>query len=59
MCLRKCEVRDMKKLTIKRTTRTDFITYLGVIIAFIVMTVLRDQGFLTRSLTGQLVPNCC
>ena len=59
MCLRKCEVRDMKKLTIKRTTRTDFITYLGVIIAFIVMTVLRDQGFLTRSLTGQLVPICC
>ena len=49
----------MKKLTIKRTTRTDFITYLGVIIAFIVMTVLRDQGFLTRSLTGQLVPICC
>ena len=48
----------MKKLTIKRTTRTDFITYLGVIIAFIVMTVLRDQGFLTRSLTGQLVPIC-
>ena len=59
MCLRKCEVRDMKKLTIKRTTRTDFITYLGVIIAFIVMTVLRDQGVLTRSLTGQLVPICC
>lgn len=49
----------MKKLTIKRTTRTDFITYLGVIIAFIVMTVLRDQGVLTRSLTGQLVPICC
>lgn len=49
----------MKNLTIKRTTRTDFITYLGVIIAFIVMTVLRDQGVLTRSLTGQLVPICC
>ena len=49
----------MKKMTIKRTTRTDFITYLGVIIAFIVMTVLRDQGVLTRSLTGQLVPICC
>ena len=49
----------MKKLTVKRTTRTDFITYLGVVIAFIIMTVLRDQGVLTRSLTGQLVPICC
>ena len=30
----------MKKLTIKRTTRTDFLTYLGVIIAFIVIAVI-------------------
>ena len=49
----------MKKLTIKRTTRTDFLTYLGVILAFIIITVLSSQGALTRSLTGQLVPICC
>ncbi len=49
----------MKKLTIKRTTRTDFITYLGVIVAFLIMMFLRDQGVLNRSLTGQLVPICC
>ena len=50
----------MKKLgKLKRSTRTDFATYLGVIIAFIVMSLLQSGGFLSRSLTGQLVPICC
>ena len=50
----------MKKLgNLKRSTRTDFATYLGVIIAFIVMSLLQSGGFLSRSLTGQLVPICC
>ena len=59
MSRRKCEVRDMKKLRIKQHTRTDFLTYLGVIILFVVMNVLKSNGSLSRSLTGQLVPICC
>ena len=47
----------MKKL--KKTTKVDFATYLGVTLAFIVLTVLKNNGMLTRSLTGQLVPICC
>lgn len=47
----------MKKL--KKTTIIDFSTYAGVILAFVVITVLRGQGMLTRSLQGQLVPICC
>ena len=47
----------MNKL--KKTTKVDFATYLGVIAVFIVVTVLKNNGALTRSLTGQLVPICC
>ena len=47
----------MKKL--KKSTKVDFATYLGVTLAFIVLTVLKNNGMLTRSLTGQLVPRCC
>ena len=43
----------------KRSTRTNLITYLGVVIAFIAIVILRDSGGLSRSLTGQLVPICC
>ena len=43
----------------KRSTRTNLITYLGVIIAFVATVILRDSGGLSRSLTGQLVPICC
>lgn len=50
----------MKKLkTLKPTTKVDFATYLGVIIAFLIVSGLRNGGFLTRSLTGMLVPICC
>ena len=41
-----------------KRTRTDFLTYAGVIIAFIIMTVLQNGGHLSRSLSGQLVPIC-
>ena len=44
---------------IKKTTRTDFLTYLGVTIVFLVMLSLQGQGMLTNSLSGQLVPICC
>ncbi|WP_251448720.1 branched-chain amino acid ABC transporter permease [Vermiculatibacterium agrestimuris] len=54
----------MKKLSqklrgLKKTTKVDFATYLGVILAFLIVSLLRDQGFLSRSLTGMLVPICC
>ena len=47
----------MKKL--KKTTAIDFATYAAVILAFVVITVMKEQGMLTRSLKGQLVPICC
>lgn len=49
----------MKTLNIKKTTRTDFITYLCVIVAFVIMSILQSGGHLTNSLSGQLVPICC
>ncbi len=47
----------MKKL--KRSTLTDILTYLGVTAAFLLMSFLRGEGLLSRSLAGQLVPICC
>ena len=47
----------MKKL--KKTTKIDFATYIGVIVVFIAVNILKNNGMLTRSLTGQLVPICC
>lgn len=47
----------MKKL--KKTTKIDFATYLGVTAVFIVVLLLKNGGHLTRSLSGQLVPICC
>ena len=47
----------MKKL--KKTTAIDFATYAAVILAFVVLLVMTNQGMLTRSLKGQLVPICC
>lgn len=49
----------MKKRTLKKTTKMDFATYLGVILAFVIITVLKGQGAISRSLAGQLVPICC
>lgn len=47
----------MKKM--KKYTRTNLITYLGVIAAFLLMTVMKNNGSLSRSLIGQLIPICC
>ncbi len=50
----------MKKLkSLKTTTKVDFATYLGVIAAFAIVSLLKNGGFLNRSLTGMLVPICC
>ena len=45
--------------TLKKTTRSDFITYIGVILVFVIVTVLKNGGMLTRSQSGLLVPICC
>ena len=47
----------MKKLS--KGARTDMLTYAGVIIAFIIVSVLKANGGLNRSQTGLLVPICC
>ncbi len=44
---------------ISRAAKIDYATYLGVILAFIAVTVLGSQGMLSRSFEGQLVPICC
>ncbi len=50
----------MKKLkSLKRTTKVDFLTYLGVTVAFILISVLNGNGVLSRSQQGWLVPACC
>ena len=43
----------------KSTTKTDFLTYAGVIIAFAVVYILQSLGMLSRSVSGMLVPICC
>ena len=43
----------------KTITKVDFATYLGVILAFIVVSVCQAQGLVNRSLGGMLVPICC
>ena len=43
----------------KTITKVDFATYLGVILAFIVVSICQAQGLVNRSLGGMLVPICC
>ena len=50
----KCYFKNMKTIT-----KVDFATYLGVILAFIVVSVCQAQGLVNRSLGGMLVPICC
>lgn len=63
--MRKSEVRRMKKLN--KTTKSNFITYAMVILAFVICQTLAEYGpfnffgvqiQMTRSLKGQLVPIC-
>ena len=67
MCRRKFEVDAMSKRNkpsaaaprISKAAKIDYATYLGVILAFAVVTLLGSQGMLSRSFQGQLVPICC
>ena len=43
----------------KTITKVDYATYLGVILAFIVVTICQSQGLVNRSVSGMLVPICC
>ena len=49
----------MNKKSMKKTTKVDFATYIGVTIAFVIMYILQTGGHLSSSLSGQLVPICC
>ena len=42
----------------KTITKVDYATYLGVILAFIVVSVCQSQGLVNRSVSGMLVPIC-
>ncbi len=47
----------MKNL--KKATKVDFATYLGVTVSFVIMYILQTGGHLSSSIAGQLVPICC
>lgn len=49
----------MKKLkSMSPAIRTNYLTYLGVIVAFVILQLLSGQGKLSPTLQGQLVPVC-
>ena len=43
----------------KKVTKVDYATYLGVILAFVIVTLCQSAGLLNRSMSGMLVPICC
>lgn len=45
--------------SLKKTTKVDFATYIGVILAFVIVSILNNNGSLSRSASGMLVPICC
>lgn len=51
------KLRKIRKIS--KTNAVNFSTYIGVVIFFIVMTILSRAGVLNRSMTGLLVPICC
>ena len=48
----------MKNLLKNKNTRTDYITYLLVIVAFVVMQAMNAGGLLGSSIKGFLIPIC-
>ena len=43
----------------KKENKIDYATYLGVVVAFILVSILKSAGILNRSQTSWLVPICC
>ena len=50
---------SMKKTLLNKDRRMNFVTYAVVIIAYIIMQTLSNQGKLGSAVTGYLVPVCC
>ncbi len=50
---------SMKKTLLNKDRRMNFVTYAVVIIAYIIMQALSNQGKLGSAVTGYLVPVCC
>ena len=48
----------MKAKAINKTTRSNMITYLMVIVTFVIVQVMASSGNISSRLTGQLVPIC-
>jgi len=48
----------MKKITLNKTSRSNFLTYGGVTVTFIVLQLMSSGGILSSTLKGQLVPIC-
>lgn len=48
-----------KKLNLKKSFKSDYITYAFVVAAFIVITLLSSGDMLTKKTEGLLVPVCC
>ena len=64
MCPRKCEVGQVngfqsKWKGLKKTTKMDFATYLGVTAAFLIVSFCQSRGMINSSMGGMLVPICC
>ncbi len=49
---------DTKKRRLSKTSKVNFATYGGVILAFVIVQLLSDRGVLSANLTGMLVPIC-
>ena len=49
----------MKNILKNKNTRTSALTYLVVIVAFVIMQSLSSMGMLKSSVSGYLVPVCC
>ena len=49
----------MKNKAITRSARSDLLNYIVICAAFILITVLKNNGALSRSQQGLLVPICC
>ena len=48
-----------RSLTLTKTRVVDFSTYLGVVLAFLIVNSMLNGDMLSRSFRGQLVPICC
>ncbi len=45
--------------SLKKTTRSDLLTYLGVTVLFLAVLMMQSGGLLSRTMLGLLVPICC